>query len=86
MRVENLGKNVSEYCRSTGNGSSTWDLCPNCASELDSDSHCFDEKLIPYNAGEPMGDAGRGGDCGHPAYSGEDYKCEICNVELTDDD
>ena len=86
MRVENLGKNVLEYCRQTGNGSSTHDLCPDCANQLEDDPNCFNSILKPYNSGEPEGDRGWGGDCAHPDYADDDYKCEICKVPLRSDD
>lgn len=86
-RVENLGKNVDEWWEEVGEGSSTHDVCSECAEILDMDPHAFDEELQPYN-GDPQGDAGWGGDVDHPSY-GEydiDYNCEACGAKLTADD
>ncbi len=85
-RCDNLGANVNSHCRTTGNGSSTWDICNDCAERLAENPHVFDDKLRPYN-GDPKGEDGRGENVEHPAYSDCDgYKCAVCNVLLTDED
>ena len=81
-RIENLGPNVDEYCK-TGNGSSTHDICAECAKDFEEPAH--HEKLQPYN-GDPQGTIGWAGDVWHPPYSEEDYKCAICDAPLTDED
>lgn len=86
-RVENIGSNVNLWYNNpgNGNGSSTFDICKQCADELKSDPHAFDDKLKPYN-GDPPGDEGREGDCDHPLYQDEDYGCEVCKKSLTEED
>jgi hypothetical protein len=84
-RVYNIGKSVDAFCEKTGNGSSSWDLCQDCAHDLKNDPHIFDAELIPYN-GDPNGEDGREGDMEHPSYSECDYKCEVCKQPLTEDD
>lgn len=86
MRVENLGNNVNEYCERTSNGSSTWDICRECAADLEDSPHIFDKELSPYNNDEPEGDEGRGGDVDHPPYEECDYKCVICKKVLDEDE
>lgn len=83
-RVENLGKNVGEWCEQTGNGSSTYDLCEHHARQLDKDPHAYDTILRPYN-GDPIGIDGWGGDVAHPNYDDDEYRCTIpdCKVLLT---
>ena len=80
-RVENCGANVSAYCEESGEGSSTYDLCSYCASELEDDPHAHDAVLEPYN-GDPHGDDGWDGDVEHPCYSEDDYRCEVCSSKL----
>ncbi len=47
----------------------------------------FNDKLTPYNNGEPQGDEGWGGECSHPGYEENgDYKCAVCGKKLTDKD
>ena len=85
-RVENLGENVASWSEHTGNGSSTWDLCLPCARKLERDPHGFDSILLPYN-GDPPGEQGRGGDCAHPCYQGNNYRCALptCQALLIDE-
>ena len=82
-RVENLGANVSAWCKRTGNGSSTVDLCKSHAARLDKNPNCYDGILKPSN-GDPVGGAGWGGDAKHPNYDECDYRCAIpdCQVLL----
>ena len=79
-RIENTGKNVTEYCQKTGNGSSTADLCNACYRKVDANPHAFD--LDRYN-GDPKGDQGWWGEIEHPSYSGDDYRCGVCDKKLT---
>lgn len=85
-RVENLGENVASWSERTGNGSSTWDLCLPCARKLEREPHCFDTILVPYN-GDPPGEKGRGGDCAHPSYQDDEYRCALptCQALLIDE-
>jgi hypothetical protein len=92
-RVENLGENVSEWCRLTGEGSTTHDVCLDHAYDLETNSHYYDHILHPRGTNptygdEPQGDYGWGGDVEHPPY-GEmdpaDRCCVICDVELLDE-
>jgi hypothetical protein len=82
-RVENLGANNHAYYERTGCGSSTYDICLDCAILLDIDPHAYDEILVPYN-GEEQGEDGWGGDCAHPSYNDDEYLCKICGVILED--
>ena len=84
-RIDNCGKNVADYCEKTGEGSSTFDVCNECASELHHFPHAFDEFLPPYN-GDPLGDEGYFAGCEHPPYDECDYTCEICEAKLTAED
>ena len=85
-RVENCGPAVDAFCRSTGEGASTHDICADCAQDLIDDPHGFNDKLVTYNGAE-QGELGWADeDCPHPPYEGEDYRCAICNVRLTEDD
>lgn len=86
-RVENLGPNVDAwYAKSGGDGTSTYDLCAECAGELDGSPHLFNDKLQPYQHNEPQGDDGWGGEVEHPPYDdGDDYRCTVCNRRLRDD-
>ena len=84
-RVENLGPELDAFCRETGNGSSTYDVCAECAEELRDDPHCHNDKLKPFN-GDPQGSEGWGGDVEHPPYDELDYTCVICNKPLTDEE
>jgi hypothetical protein len=88
-RVENLGKNVHEWCERTGEGSSTHDLCKAHAEQLDRNPHRFDTYLKPYGTGrdgsvEPLGEDGWGGDVVHPNYDELSERCAIpdCRVLL----
>lgn len=85
-RVENLGENVDEYCKRTGNGSTTHDLCTKCIKQLERDPHVFDDQLTPENHGEPIGVDGWNGSVDHPDYDGSGYLCAICGKELGDKD
>lgn len=82
-RVSNEGPSVSAWSEQTGNGSSWYDLCKSHAEQLDRDSHHFDEYLKPWN-GDPPGEDGWGGDCAHPNYDDDEYRCAIpdCKVLL----
>lgn len=82
-RVFNSGANVDEWCRVTGEGSSTFDICRVCAQRLQINPHHFDNVLTPYGQDEPEGDAGREGETDHPCYSEENYSCETCGRELS---
>jgi len=83
-RVENLGKNVSEWYEADGgSGSSTHDVCNDCYGELQQDPLSLSHVLKPYN-GDPQGDEGWDGDCARPDYDNEYYECEACGVELTE--
>ncbi len=86
MRVENLGTNVDEYCSTSGEGSSTFDVCKKHGEQLQRNPHAFNDILAPYNHKEPDGDAGRGGDIDHPDYDDDpgNYRCCVCDVVLTD--
>jgi hypothetical protein len=83
-RVENLGKNVTDWSTRTGNGASTIDLCNSHAVELDTHPHRFDGVLHPYGDGEPVGEDGWGGDVEHPNYDESAIRCAIptCQVLL----
>lgn len=81
-RIENIGDNVSEYCERTGEGSSTFDICTDCASHLETDPHVYDAILSPYN-GDPEGDEGYEAGCVHPDYDEEGYLCTFCYKPLT---
>jgi hypothetical protein len=82
-RVENCGANVETWCESTGNGSSTHDVCKACARLLERNPHSL--RLQPYN-GDPVGTDGWVGEIDHPEYAGEDYSCEGCGRKLTSRD
>ena len=81
-RVTNHGPSVDSYCRATGNGSATEDLCNACAGRLARNSHCFDHLLIPDQ--HTQGENGWGGDLEHPPYDECDYRCSVCEKTLTD--
>ncbi len=81
-RVENVGPEVDAYCEETYEGSSVYDVCNDCASELESDPNMHNDKLQSYN-GDPQGSEGWQGDCEHPEYSEEEYDCDVCGERLT---
>lgn len=82
-RLENCGPSVDKFCRETGNGSSTHDVCRHCAP---ADGEFIKDKgLVPYN-GDPEGEEGWTGEVEHPCYSECDYRCVICKAKLTEDD
>ena len=82
-RIENCGPNVDEFCRESGDGSSTHDVCAFCAPG--DGEFITDKNLTPYN-GDPVGTDGWGGEVEHPCFEGEDYRCTICNAKLTEED
>ncbi len=84
IRVENLGANVSAWCKKTGEGSTTYDLCVTCHAELLNDPHSLDNDLTPQGPGEPQGEDGYGGDVEHPSYNDTEYNCTICGTVLMD--
>ena len=84
-RIENIGKNVSDWCEESGEGSSTIDICNGCAAHLESDPHVYDGILSTYK-GDPQGEDGWEAGCVHPDYEDENYICEICFEPLTRDD
>jgi len=88
-RVDNQGKNVSHWYDNEGggNGSSTYDVCADCATDLSHDPHYYNDILTPFN-GDPQGEDGWVDDgCCHPSYTnGDDYFCAVCNKLLTEDD
>ena len=84
-RIENMGKNVEEWCEKTGNGSSTHDLCFPCSQRLEKNPHLFDKKLDTYN-GDPVGEDGWGGEVSHPPYEEMYYDCAVCNRRLDEND
>jgi hypothetical protein len=98
MRVENLGPTVSAWCAATGEGSTTHDICRECAHLLDTmGSHALDAFLSPlgYSARggpEPRGEDGWGGAVEHPPYAelepvyGGAPTCAACGAELTEED
>jgi len=81
-RIENTGTNVAEYCEESGEGSSTFDICNGCCTQLEYDPHVFDCILSPYN-GDPQGIDGYEVGGVHPDYEGERYTCETCFKPLT---
>lgn len=84
-RLANDGAAVNEWYRlegeRTGNGSSTYDLCTECAD----DPETALESLEPYN-GDPKGDEltdGAPAPCYETEYEeGNGYPCEVCGVIL----
>jgi hypothetical protein len=83
-RVQNIGSNVDQSCKESGNGSSTYDICRYCHQKLKKDPNGFNDQLTPYN-GDPQGTDGWG-DAYHYGGSYEDdgYECAICARPLTD--
>ena len=84
-RLANDGAAVDEWYRlegeRDGNGSSTFDLCQNCADSWEESL----DVLEPYN-GDPKGDLLTDGCCA-PCYEdlyqcGEPYECDCCGVVL----
>lgn len=84
-RLFNCGKNVDLHCQKTGDGSSTHDVCADCAQGFSEHFPTLEPALEPGN-GDPQGDAGWQLGADHPPYSDCDYSCELCHVKLTDDD
>lgn len=80
-RVSNEGPSVHTWSEQTGNGSSWYDLCNTCAGILDHHPHIYDETLVPWN-GDPVGEDGWGGDCAHPCYDDDEYRCAVCKDRL----
>ena len=98
-RICNDGPVVDEYC-SSGDGASHWDVCSACVdhNSLDTPSHQWESsgeggeynRLELYN-GDPQGtsviitedEICYGSD---PYLDPDDYQCELCNKQLTDDD
>lgn len=85
-RVEALGKNIDKFCRETGDGSSTYDVCRDCHNDLVNDPHCYDDELGVYNGEPDEPEDGWGGEVEHPDYVDEDYRCAVCNELLTEED
>lgn len=87
-RVANSGAAVDKWYREEGekdgNGSSTFDLCRDCADWRAEEF--IAEKMEPYN-GDPKGDRVEAG-CSAPCYEslrieGDAYSCENCDRVLT---
>lgn len=90
-RVENLGPSVAKWHEGTREGSSAHDVCQRCYKRLERDPHCLDDRLKPYNRGEPQGEDGWGGDVAHPPYddfahSYSPLYCIGCRAKLSGDD
>lgn len=85
-RIENSGDNVTDWCNTTGNGSSTHDVCKSCYSKLANKGKDAAARLAKglylYN-GDPVGSDGWVGDIDHPPYEEEDYSCSSCGKKLT---
>ena len=87
-RFENVGPGVDEWYGSTDEGTSTWDLCENCApDETGAPSQNFSDtyqNIQAYGFGspgrdrsqgsvrEPMGGPAIGGGVAHPEYGPEE--------------
>lgn len=92
-RVANNGEAVRQWYRteSDGSGTSTFDICNCCLIDFKAGNNMVEisRKLEPYN-GDPEGDELEEG-CHHPCYEesherGEEYRCEVCDVTLREDD
>lgn len=85
-RYENTGSNVSDWCTETGEGSTTHDICAECAVDFERDSLADEgDKLELFGRGEPRGYGGWVGDVEHPHYDWTEYHCAICGRELDED-
>ena len=93
-RFENVGPGVDEWYASTDQGTSTWDLCEDCAPAHRKTPHQY-ENIQAYGFGspnrdasqgtiyEPMGGPAVGGGVAHPDYVSEGYTCDECGTPLT---
>ena len=84
-RLENCGPSVDAFCRETGSGSSTHDICADCAQEFSFDFPTPDDRLKP-DLEDPVGEDGWHLTDYHPPYSECDYRCELCGKKLTEED
>ena len=82
-RLENTGDAVSAWSEKSGEGSSTFDLCQDCAEEHEGTT-LAEAGLKPYHTGEPSGTLE--GEVDHPSYSDDSYVCACCEADLTADD
>jgi len=85
-RVYNCGKSVDEWCKQTGNGSATADICADCAEGFSCDFPTLEPDLDKTGHEGPIGEDGWEIGAEHPCYSECDYNCALCNEKLTEDD
>ncbi len=71
---------IRDYCRESGNGSSTFDFCADCAEDVRGLS-LHEAGVSAYN-GEPAGFLD--GDVDAPPYDDGEYFCAVCGATLTD--
>ena len=76
-RIENSGTDVENWCESSGNASSTIDMCCGCAKDMENER-------FPYPAynGDPIGVCSALESDSHPPYVECDYVCAICGDDL----
>jgi len=79
-RLENAGVVVDRFYQKTGSGTSTFDLCLDCANKYKG-SALVSLPLAPYHKNEPAGILE--GEVDHPNYDDCDYKCDLCGKLLT---
>jgi hypothetical protein len=83
-RIANSGERVTEWCQSSGNGSSTHDVCKGCVDDLPIPGDPSFRQLDLYN-GDPPGEEWEVG-TDHPSYAECDYNCALCRNKLTEED
>ena len=97
-RIGNHGSNVDQYCQTTFEGSSTFDVCQQCYDHNDCNKPIVtwmssgkeNNTLYPYN-GDPYGDSVEiiDYDMQYHILNQEDedsYTCDLCNKLLTSED
>ena len=79
--TDNAGSTaIRDYCRTSGNGSSTFDVCHRCAEDV--------RGLTPAEAGFSLNDRHEpqgflDGAVEHPDYEDDEYLCAVCGKTLT---
>lgn len=77
IRLMNSGNGVEEWCEATGNGSSTVDLCEDCADDM---LYQDTPEDWVYGYREPVGQLEWSGM--DPEYNESGYSCEVCLADL----
>jgi hypothetical protein len=77
-RLENCGPLVDKWCETSGEPSSTVDLCRGCAQRLEGGEP--DQKWLQPH--EPAGELENNG-LEVWMYDEDDYHCQVCGTSLT---